>query len=84
MHDLGLRVLIDTLMSKIQFYRIINEQEEMDELLQQEDPNMINFLESSLQQNESTQKIISIDMPSNTYVITFRTSSSTLEQEDVQ
>ena len=35
-------------MSKIQFHRVINVQEEMDELLQQEDPNMINFIESSL------------------------------------
>ena len=54
MHDSGRRVLIDTLMGKVEFHRIINYQEEIDELLQQEDPNMMKFIESSLQQNKST------------------------------
>ena len=84
MHDTGRRVLIDKLMSKIPFHRIINYQEEVDELLQQEDPNLISFIESSLQENESTEKILSLDMPPSTYLITFRSSSTTLEQLEVQ
>ena len=54
MHDSGRRVLIDTLIGKVEFHRIINYQTEFDELLQQEDPNLMKFIESSMQQNKST------------------------------
>ena len=84
MHDTGRRVLIDTLMSKIEFHRIINYQYEVEELLQQEDPNMINFIESSLQETPTTEKIISLDMPPQATFVTFRSSSSRLDQEEVQ
>ena len=84
MHDTGRRVLIDTLMGKIEFHRIINYQQEVEELLQQEDPNMIKFIESSLQETPSTDKIISLDMPPSATFVTFRSPSSRLDQEEVQ
>ena len=45
-----LKDLVWTMRSQIQFYRIVYNQDEVDNLLQQEDPNMIKFLNSSLQE----------------------------------
>ena len=53
MHDAGLRVLVDTIMSQIQFHRIITDQAEVGALLQKEDPNLMKFIESGLQETEA-------------------------------
>ena len=45
---------------------------------------MINFIESSLQETPTTEKIISLDMPPQATFVTFRSSSSRLDQEEVQ
>ena len=54
MHDKGLRVLVDTMMSSFEMQRIVNWQEEVDQLLQEQDPNIIKFIESSLHGTDST------------------------------
>ena len=62
----------------------MNEQEEVGKLLEEQDPNMIKFIESSLQENCSSSKINSINMPVNTQIITFRSNSARLIQEEIQ
>ena len=84
MHEAGLRVLVDTMLSNIQFYRIIKEQKDVGELLEQEDPSMIKFIESSLQESQAAQKIESIDLPVNTHIVTFRSESATLNLKEIQ
>ena len=53
-------------------------------LLEEQDPNMIKFIESSLQETYSSSKINSINMPVNTQIITFRSNSALLIQEEIQ
>lgn len=48
MHEQGLSVLVDAMMSQIQFNRIIRNQDQFYEILESEDPSMIKFIESSL------------------------------------
>ena len=45
---------------------------------------MIKFIESSFQVLESSQNIESLDLPANTYMVTFRSESNTLNLFDVQ
>ena len=84
MHEQGNRVLVDTMMSSIEFQRIVHSQEEVDKLLEEHDPSMIKFIESSLQETCSTSKINSVNMPINTQIITFRSESASLLQDEIQ
>ena len=45
---------------------------------------MIKFIESSFQVKESSQKIESLDLPANTYIVTFRSESATLNLKEIQ
>ena len=45
---------------------------------------MIKFIESSFQGLEASQKIESLDLPINTYIVTFRSESATLNQKEIQ
>lgn len=84
MHEQGLSVLVDEMMSQIQFNRIIRNQEQFYEILESEDPSMIKFIESSLQETEDMQKIESIDLPVNTSIVTFRAKNAQLTLEEIQ
>ena len=84
MNLMGHRVLVDTLLGLISFPRIINVQEEFKELLDVQDPNMIKFIESSLLENEYTQKFVRVNIPSTSGVITFRSDNGDLSQDELQ
>ena len=45
---------------------------------------MIKFIESSFQDVEASQKIESLDLPVNTYIVTFRSDSATLTTKEIQ
>ena len=53
-------------------------------MLKQEDPNMINFIESSLQETEAALKIENVQMPHDTQIVTFRSKSAILNIEEIQ
>ena len=84
MDDFGLRSLSDTMMGYTMFQYLINHQTGVDRILQQEAPNLIKCIESSLMETETTCVIESLDMPNNTPIITFRSDLPTLNQEQIQ
>ena len=45
---------------------------------------MIKFIESSFQDLEASQKIESLVLPVNTYIVTFRSDSATLNVKQIQ
>ena len=83
MHEQGFSVLVDAMMSQIQFNRIIRNQDQFYDILESEDPNMIKFIESSLQETENLQKIESMDLPVNTSIVTFRSKSAELDLKEI-
>ena len=84
MDDKKLTTLSDTMMGFSQFLHLINYQTGVNRILQQEAPNLIKCIESSLMDTETTCVIESLDMPNNTQMITFRSDLPTLNQEQVQ
>ena len=69
---LRLNVLLDEMMEHLRFSRLINEQETVKQILKQGDPNLIKFVESSLEETQASSKIKSIHMPVLKEIITFR------------
>ena len=84
MDQYGLRSLSDIMMQYTSFQYLINYQSDVNRIMQQEAPNLIKCIESSLMESETTCLIESLDMPANTQIITFRSELATLNQEEIQ
>ena len=84
MDQYGLRSLSDIMMQYTSFQYLINYQGDVNRIMQQEAPNLIKCIESSLMESETTCLIESLDMPANTQIITFRSELATLNQEEIQ
>ena len=80
MNDLGLRALADTLMGYIGFQNLNNYQEDVSRMLENEAPNLMKCIETSLQVTPTSALIESIDLPIHAQLITFRSDSATLNQ----
>ena len=79
-----MRDLADAMMNSISFDRIIREQSDVGELLDLEDPSMIKFIGSSLQEIGTSINIESMDLPINTHIVSFRSNSAVLTPEEIQ
>ena len=80
MVSLGLRALADTLMGNVKFQNLNNYQEDVSMMLENEAPNLIRCIETSLEVTPTSALIESIDLPIHSQLITFRSDSATLNQ----
>ena len=72
MNHLNYKALSDTMVDYLQFENLIYYQEDVAKMLKPAPPNLIEFLETSLYQTETSAKIDRIEMPISTQMITFR------------
>ena len=78
--DLGLRALADVLMGNVKFQNLNNYQEDVRIMLENEAPNLMKCIETSLEVTPTSALIESIDLPIHAQLITFRSDSATLNQ----
>ena len=83
MFDLDHKALSDTMVDYEQFEDLIDYQEDVATIMKQTAPNLINFIDSSLQVTKSSAEIDRIEMPISTQLITFRSNIATLQQESI-
>lgn len=76
--DLGLRALANALMGNVQFQNLNNYQEDVSRMLENEAPNLMKCIESSLEVTPTSALVESIDLPIHAQLITFRSDSATL------
>ena len=81
MAELGLRALADTMMGNMKFQCLNNYQEDVSRMLDNEAPNLMKCIETSLEVTRTSALIESIDLPIHTQMITFRSDIATLNQE---
>ena len=66
MSDLGLRALADTLMGNCRFQNLNNYQSDVSCMLENEAPNLMKCIETSLEVTPTSEKVESIDLPIHT------------------